>query len=105
MTRPAMASLAEIRLDPASAVPLYAQLYEALRAAILARQLPSGARLPATRVLATRVLAEALHLSRHTVLTAVEQLVAEGYLEGRRGAGTYVASLAPEAHTADMAPA
>jgi GntR family transcriptional regulator/MocR family aminotransferase len=99
MTRPPEVSLAGIALDPTSSVPLYAQLYTALRAAILAQHLPSGARLPSSRV-----LAETLHLSRHTVLTAVEQLVAEGYLEGRHGAGTYIAPVIPEVHMADMTP-
>jgi GntR family transcriptional regulator/MocR family aminotransferase len=89
--RPASVSLATVTIDPASAVPLYRQLYHALRAAILAQRLPGGARLPSTRALAAT-----FHVSRHTVLTAVEQLVAEGYLEGRHGAGTYIAHVLPE---------
>lgn len=89
--RPGAISLATVTINPGSALPLYQQLYDALRAAILTRRLPPGARLPATRV-----LAETFHVSRHTVLNAVEQLVAEGYLEGRHGAGTYIAHLAPE---------
>jgi GntR family transcriptional regulator / MocR family aminotransferase len=60
----------------------------AIRHAILSRQLPGGVRLPSTRV-----FAQALNVSRNTVLNAVEQLIAEGYLEGRHGAGTFVASV------------
>ncbi|MEN0105579.1 MAG: PLP-dependent aminotransferase family protein [Pseudomonas sp.] len=68
------------------------QLYEALRERILAGQLGSLVRLPATRD-----LAEALGVSRNTVVRAYEQLYAEGYLQGRIGDGTYVAELATKA--------
>jgi GntR family transcriptional regulator/MocR family aminotransferase len=37
------------------------------------------------------MLAHDLELSRNTVATAYEQLLADGWLEGRRGAGTFVA--------------
>src|SRR5205807_7964217 len=37
-----------------------------------------------------------LAVSRTTVVTAFEQLAAEGYLEARIGAGTFVASALPE---------
>src|SRR6476659_6708555 len=78
-------------LDPASHVPLYRQLYIEMRDAILERQLSAGYRLPSTRV-----MADQLHLSRNTVMNAFEQLLAEGYLEGKVGDGTYVASTLPE---------
>lgn len=51
-----------------------------------------GALQPGIRLPASRVLAQELGLSRITVSSAYEQLVAEGFLEARRGAGTYVAA-------------
>jgi GntR family transcriptional regulator/MocR family aminotransferase len=64
---------------------LHRQLYRALRTAILEGRLEAGARLPGTRALATE-----LGVSRNTVLQACEQLVAEGYAEGRPRSGTFV---------------
>ncbi len=71
--------------------PLYRQIYEGIRGAILSGKLVSGTRLPASRVLAKN-----LGVSRLTVVNAFEQLLAEGYLEGKTGAGTFVASRLPE---------
>jgi GntR family transcriptional regulator/MocR family aminotransferase len=70
--------------------PAYQQLYRALRHAILMRQMEPGSRLPSTRDLAVD-----LSVSRNTVLLAYEQLLAEGYVSGRVGAGTFVASELP----------
>lgn len=75
----------------ATGVPLYRQIYEGVRDAILSGKLISGTRLPASRVLAKQ-----LSVSRLTVVNAFEQLLAEGYLEGKPGAGTFVASKIPE---------
>ncbi|MDQ3746153.1 MAG: hypothetical protein M3444_17395 [Acidobacteriota bacterium] len=36
------------------------------------------------------------HRSRNTVVNAFEQLLAEGYLEGQVGSGTYVSRVLPE---------
>lgn len=70
---------------------LYRWLYGELRAAILEGRLRPGARLPATRDLAA-----AYGLSRATIVTAFDQLKAEGYVEGRSGSGTYVSQVLPE---------
>jgi len=70
---------------------LYQQVYEALRGAIL-----SGRLLPGTRLPSTRALAGDLHVSRNTILLAYDQLYSEGYVEGRQGSGTYVATDLPE---------
>lgn len=80
-----------ITLDETSAAPLYRQLYDALRGAILEGRLHPGVRLPSSRTLATD-----LGVGRNTVLAAYEQLTAEGYLEGRVGAGTVVAAVLPD---------
>ena len=71
------------RTGPAS---LYRQIYEQLRDAILSGRLAAGTGVPASRVMARQ-----LSVSRNTVLAAVEQLAAEGYLEARQGVGTVVA--------------
>jgi GntR family transcriptional regulator/MocR family aminotransferase len=84
-------SFAALELDSSLETPLYRQLYIKLRQAILAGQLPAGMRLPSTRTLALE-----LNISRNTVINAFDQLLAEGYLEGRVGAGTFVACVLPE---------
>jgi GntR family transcriptional regulator / MocR family aminotransferase len=66
-------------------------LYEELRSAILDGRLRPGARLPATRDLAS-----IYRLSRATMVTAFDQLKSEGYVEGRSGSGTYVSQVLPE---------
>ncbi len=78
-------------LDPQAEAPLYRQLYDALRGAILDGRLAAGARLPSSRVLAAD-----LGVGRNTVLSAYEQLTAEGYLEGQVGAGTRIAASLPD---------
>ncbi len=62
-----------------------------MRAAVLEGRLPPGSRLPSTRTLASD-----LGVSRNTVMGAFDQLLAEGYLEGKVGSGTYVADKLPE---------
>jgi GntR family transcriptional regulator / MocR family aminotransferase len=78
-------------LDRGSRVPLHRQIYERLQRAILAGHLAPGTRLPSTRT-----LQEELGVGRNTVLDAFAQLIAEGYLEGRRGSGTFVATTLPD---------
>jgi len=72
-------------------VPASRWLCAALRAEILEGRLRPGARLPATRDLAKQH-----DLSRGTVVSAFEQLKAEGYLEGSVGSGTYVKAVTPD---------
>jgi GntR family transcriptional regulator/MocR family aminotransferase len=74
-----------------SGEPLGQQVYQTFRRAILA-----GEMAPATRLPSTRALALELGVSRNVVLLAYEQLLAEGYAEGRAGSGTYVAAALPE---------
>jgi GntR family transcriptional regulator/MocR family aminotransferase len=65
--------------------------------------LRSGRLAPGTRLPSSRALARDLGLARNTVAAAYAQLVAEGWLEGRQGAGTRVAlhpALAPPAPSA-----
>ncbi len=65
--------------------PLFRQVYVGLRQAILAGTFGEGDRLPSTRD-----LAEQLGISRTVVVLAYEQLLAEGFVVGRVGSGTYV---------------
>lgn len=78
-------------LDHHAGAPLYRQLYQALRQAILAGRITPGTRLPSSRELAVE-----LGVSRNTIVNAFEQLLAEGYVEGKIGAGTYVARTLPD---------
>ncbi|MGI5274034.1 PLP-dependent aminotransferase family protein [Nonomuraea sp. CA-218870] len=77
-----------ISLSRESEVPLIAQLAARLREAMLSGALAAGERLPSSRGLAAQ-----LGVSRTVVTEAYQQLYAEGWLEGRHGSGTYVASL------------
>jgi GntR family transcriptional regulator/MocR family aminotransferase len=76
-----------VDLERSAPVSLYRQLYEQLRNAILDGRLPAGTRVPSSRAMAGQ-----LGVARNTVLTAVEQLAAEGFLEARQGAGTLVSA-------------
>ncbi len=80
-----------VPLDDSSSIPLYRQLYDRLRTAILMGQLTPGTRLPSTREMATE-----LGLSRNTLMNAFDQLLAEGYVEGHVGSGTFVSSTLPD---------
>ena len=80
-----------VSVDAASALPLYEQVYEAIREQTVARRLQPGTRLASTRVLATE-----LGLSRFTIVAAMDRLIAEGYLVSRRGAGTFVVDTLPD---------
>ena len=75
-------------LSHESRTPLYAQLYEAIRADILSGTLPGGEKLPSKRA-----LAEHLNVSKITVETAYAQLLDEGYLTSRERSGYYVAHM------------
>jgi GntR family transcriptional regulator/MocR family aminotransferase len=72
-------------LDRSAPEPLRAQLEDAICAAITGGGAPPGTRLPATRV-----LAEALHVSRGVVSEAYAQIAAEGWIETRRGSAPVV---------------
>jgi GntR family transcriptional regulator/MocR family aminotransferase len=80
-----------INLERTSSVPLYRQLYDAIRQAILHGTLRKGLRLPSTRCFASE-----LRVSRNIVIIAFEQLLAEGYIESRTGAGTFVTDTLPD---------
>ncbi|MGB6061082.1 MAG: PLP-dependent aminotransferase family protein [Candidatus Aquilonibacter sp.] len=72
-------------LDRESIVPLYRQIYEHLREAILAGTLPESTRLPPERMMADR-----LNVNRSTVVHAYRELVGDGLIEQRVGSGSRV---------------
>lgn len=74
-----------LTVNKESAEAIHRQVYDSLRAAILAGELPPGSRLPASRQLAREA-----GLARVTIARAYDQLAAEGFVESRVGAGTFV---------------
>lgn len=74
-----------IRIDPASDLPLFAQIAGSVRSEILAGRIAEGDRLPAARDVAA-----SLDVNLHTVLRAYQDLRDEGLVDMRRGRGAVV---------------
>ncbi|WIM13956.1 PLP-dependent aminotransferase family protein [Enhydrobacter sp.] len=89
--RPRKVAPLGIALDPAATVPLHRQIGEQIRRAILERRLAPGLKLPSSRLMAAE-----LNCARGTVLAAIDQLVAEGYLVAQAGSGLSVAADLPD---------
>lgn len=73
----------------ADRTPLVEKVMGIIRGRITAMSLAPGARLPSIRR-----LAEAMNVSKSTVVEAYDRLVAEGIIQSRRGAGFYVSERA-----------
>src|SRR5499427_4263779 len=90
------------QLDRASRTPLSRQIYMQVRSAVLSGALRAGTRVPSSRVMASQ-----LGVARASVVSAYEQLLAEGYVESRHGSGTFisgeVAGLATRRRSAPLA--
>ena len=91
MKRISASFLPPIQLAYRTTIPMYRQLYDWFRRAIIDGQMRPGQRVPSTRGLAVE-----LKISRIPVLNAYEQLLAEGYFETFVGAGTCVARSIPD---------
>ena len=78
----------EFRLDARSGVPTYLQLVQQVKQALRLGMLRPGDQLPTVK----EVVA-ALAINPNTVLKAYRELDLEGLVEGRRGQGTFVATL------------
>ena len=91
MRRVAASFLPPIALLERSKIPMYRQLYDWFRKAII-----EGTLRPAQRVPSTRGLAVELNISRIPVVNAYAQLLTEGYFETFVGAGTCVARSIPD---------
>ncbi|HEV8393334.1 MAG TPA: PLP-dependent aminotransferase family protein [Vicinamibacterales bacterium] len=80
----------EIHISLSGRGDLAARIYRQILEAIVDARLRPGERLPPTRELAAR-----LDVSRNTVGLAYERLIAEGFLQGRVGSGTFVCGEVP----------
>jgi GntR family transcriptional regulator/MocR family aminotransferase len=69
-------------IDRAASTPVFEQICAAIRLRAASGDMAPGSKLPPTRVFATE-----LGVSRSTIVTAYEQLVAEGYLSSQQGSG------------------
>jgi GntR family transcriptional regulator / MocR family aminotransferase len=68
--------------------PLYFQIYEQIKRKIVSGEMPGGSKLPSKRQ-----LAKDLNVSKNTIETAYQQLLAEGYIESAARSGFYVEQL------------
>jgi GntR family transcriptional regulator/MocR family aminotransferase len=92
MPRESLASALELfRPLTAGDIPLYRQLYEEIRDAVLSGRLAAGTALPSSRELARQ-----LGVGRSTVMLSYEMLIDEGYLDGRERSGTFVADISTD---------
>lgn len=80
-----------VTLDAAHADPLHRQIGEQMRHAILERRLAPGTKLPSSRL-----MAQELNCARGTILLALDQLIAEGYVISRAGSGMSIAPDLPD---------
>lgn len=71
--------------DPAIPLPLFRQIEIYIREKITTGEWTAGYRLPSQRV-----LAQSMGVNRSTLVAALDNLIAAGMIEGRRGGGTYV---------------
>ena len=82
------------QLDPRSPTPLYDQIASRIRVAIAAGDIRPNEPLPSVRRLAAR-----LRVNPATAVQAYRQLEAEGFVEMRRGAGTYARDVGADLKT------
>ena len=80
-----------IELDRDATLPPFLQIARALAADIRRGRLRPGDRLPGSR----RIAASA-HVHRNTVLAAMAELMAEGWIETAPGRGTFVTRTMPD---------
>ena len=86
------------RLDPRSPIPLYDQIATRIRVAVAAGELEAGASLPSVRQLAT-----GLRVNPATVVQAYRELEADGFVEMRQGAGTFVRAVETKQRSSERA--
>ncbi|MEH6943319.1 PLP-dependent aminotransferase family protein [Bacillus sp. JJ722] len=75
-------------LERKSGEPLYFQLYQHIKKDIISGKLAANTRLPSIRALSAH-----LHISRNTVESAYQKLIAEGYVRSKSRSGLYVIEL------------
>ncbi|WP_245601117.1 MocR-like pyridoxine biosynthesis transcription factor PdxR [Marinobacterium jannaschii] len=79
-------------LEQGAELPVYQRVFRAIQQAIIEGKILPGAKLPASRE-----LCQLLSVSRNSVKSAYELLQAEGYIETRVGAGSFVSVSVPDA--------
>lgn len=84
-------NISGITINKNSPIPVYRQLYNEFRNAILAGRFRPGQQIPPSRELANY-----FNISRTTALLAFENLLAEGYIKGKPGSGTFINDELPE---------
>lgn len=80
----------DLQLDPASSVPIYAQIVDQVRALVATRAFRPGDKLPSVRELAA-----SLRVNRNTAAKAYQALEADGIVETRAGQGCFIADGGP----------
>jgi GntR family transcriptional regulator/MocR family aminotransferase len=88
-----------LALDSSDSRPVFAQIADGLARAIRGGRLSPGDRLPGSRSLAA-----SLAVHRNTVLAAYSELLAQGWIVGEAGRGTFVSSAVPEVNAQRFAP-
>lgn len=82
--------MANLRIDPSDATPIWSQIEEGIRRLVASRALKPGAAVPSVRDLASE-----LRVNPATVAKGYQRLTEAGILTVRRGDGTYVADAPP----------
>ena len=77
-----------INIDTKSKIPLYRQIYNQIKTAIIEENIKSGSKLPSKRT-----LSKALSVSINTIDTAYSQLVSEGFIKSIPQSGFYVCNI------------
>src|SRR3989442_11238611 len=85
-------------IDPRSPVPLYEQIASRIRVGVASEEYRPGDPLPSVRQLAAR-----LRVNPATVVQAYRDLEAEGFVELRQGAGTFVREIQSERRAGERA--
>jgi GntR family transcriptional regulator len=80
----------EFHLDGRSGVPTYLQLVQQVKHAVRLGLLQPGDQLPTVKEVVAKLV-----INPNTVLKAYRELDLEGYVEGRRGQGTFVSTSLP----------
>ncbi len=88
-----------IAIDPDAALPVFLQIARAIAEDVRRGRLKRGDALPGSRT-----LAEELSVHRNTVLAAYRELSSEGWLETKRGGGTFISAELPETAPRAFAP-
>jgi len=83
--------LTGVSLSADGKLPLHQQLADQIRTMVCSGQASAGLRLPPSRHIASR-----LGVSRNTVILAIENLKAEGYLTSLPGSGTFISNQIPD---------